>query len=154
MLSDSTSAARRFEESINSCGGLCYKLWVLLIARQPLPNLPCPPTARGPNLLHSNPRGDWVTVTAMPHRAPMLIGVVCLFSCAALGDDDPRVALPIRSRTPVTRPDFRMESDLVLIPVSVTDSRNHVVTGLSREAFRVFDDRAEQTVIQFAREEA
>jgi len=43
------------------------------------------------------------------------------------------------------RADFRVDSDLVLIPVSVTDSRNHAITGLRRDAFRVFDDKAEQT---------
>jgi len=84
----------------------------------------------------------------------MLIGAVCLFACAALAGDDPQVSIPVRSRTPATRPDFRLESDLVLIPVSVTDSRNHAVTGLGREAFRVFEDKKEQTVVQFVREDA
>jgi len=42
----------------------------------------------------------------------------------------------------------------VLIPVNVTDSRNHPVTGLGREAFRIFEDKTEQTVVQFAREDA
>jgi len=60
----------------------------------------------------------------------------------------------VRSRTSARSADFRTESDLVLIPVSVTDSRNHAVTGLGREAFRVFEDKTEQTVVQFAREDA
>ena len=90
----------------------------------------------------------------MPHRAPMLIGAICLFACAAMRADDPRVPILRRSHTPAAQADFRIESDLVLIPVSVTDARNHAVTGLGREAFRVFDDRAEQTVVQFAREDA
>lgn len=42
----------------------------------------------------------------------------------------------------------------MLIPVSVTDSRNHAVTGLDRQAFRVFEDTTEQTVVQFVREDA
>ena len=49
--------------------------------------------------------------------------------------------------------DFRTDSDLVLVPVSVTDSMNHAITGLDRRAFRVFDDKTEQTLIQFARED-
>lgn len=83
----------------------------------------------------------------------MLIGAACLLAYAASGDDDPRVSIPVRSRAPLAKPDFRMESDLVLIPVSVTDARNHAVTGLGRQAFRVFEDKTEQTVVQFARED-
>ena len=93
-------------------------------------------------------------MAVMPHRAPTLFGALCLFACGALGADDPRVSIPIRSRTPAVRPDFRTESDLVLIPVSVTDARNHAVAGLEREAFRLFEDQREQTVVQFAREDA
>jgi VWFA-related protein len=66
----------------------------------------------------------------------MLIGAACLFACAATGAD------------------FRVDSNLVLIPVSVTDARNHAITGLAPGAFRVFDDKTEQTVVQFAREDA
>jgi Ca-activated chloride channel homolog len=61
---------------------------------------------------------------------------VCVFACAAPGAD------------------FRVDSDLVLIPVSVTDSRSHAITGLGREAFHIFDDKTEQTVVHFAREDA
>jgi len=89
----------------------------------------------------------------MPRLAPMLIGAVCLIASAAFGDD-PQVSIPTRSRTPVRRADFRLESDLVLVPVSVTDSRNHAITDLGRDAFRVFEDKTEQTVVQFVREDA
>ena len=41
---------------------------------------------------------------------------------------------------------IRGDSNLVLIPVSVTDTRNHPVTGLRCGHFRVFDGRTEQTV--------
>jgi Ca-activated chloride channel homolog len=92
-------------------------------------------------------------VTVIQRRAPMLMGAICLLGCALLADDPP-VSIPIRGHAPVTRPDFRMDSDLVLIPVNVTDARNHAVTGLSREAFRVFEDQTEQTVVQFAKEDA
>lgn len=72
----------------------------------------------------------------MPHRAPMMIGAVCFFACAAAGAH------------------FRVDSNLVLIPVSVTDARNHAITGLESGAFRVFDDKTEQKVVHFAREDA
>ncbi len=50
--------------------------------------------------------------------------------------------------------DFRVDSNLVLIPVSVTDSANHAITGLEPRVFRIFDDKVEQTLVQFAREDA
>jgi VWFA-related protein len=50
--------------------------------------------------------------------------------------------------------DFRVDSKLVLIPVSVTDPNNHAVTGLPREAFHVFEGKVEQTLVQFSAEDA
>ncbi len=93
-------------------------------------------------------------MTVIPRRAPLLIGAVCLLACAAFGVQDQEVAISIRSRPPARRVDFRSESDLVLIPVSVTDARNHAVTGLDRNSFRVFEDKAEQNIVQFVREDA
>lgn len=87
-------------------------------------------------------------------RVPNFIGAVCLLAFAAFAGDDPQVSLPVRSRAPVIRADFRLESDLVLIPVNVTDSRNHAVTGLPREVFRIFEDNTEQTVLHFTNEDA
>src|SRR6476659_1843551 len=45
---------------------------------------------------------------------------------------------------------IRVDTNLVLIPVSVNDPLNRPVTGLEKENFRVFDDRVEQTITQFA----
>jgi VWFA-related protein len=45
---------------------------------------------------------------------------------------------------------LRVDSSLVLVPVSVSDPTNRPVTGLEREHFKVFDDRVEQTVTHFA----
>lgn len=86
-------------------------------------------------------------------RAAMWIAAIALSAGLIHAGDDPQVALSVRGRTPSLRPDFRLDSDLVLIPVSVTDAKNHPVTGLNREAFRVFEDRAEQTVVHFVRED-
>ena len=49
--------------------------------------------------------------------------------------------------------DIRVDSNLVLIPVSVTDPKNHPVTSLRREDFRVFEGKAEQTLTHFASED-
>jgi Ca-activated chloride channel homolog len=45
---------------------------------------------------------------------------------------------------------LRLDSSLVLVPVSVCDPHFHPVTGLEKDHFKVFDDRVEQTVTHFA----
>ena len=47
-------------------------------------------------------------------------------------------------------PSIRVDTSLVLIPVSVNDPLNRPVTGLEKENFRLFDDRVEQAISQFA----
>src|SRR4051812_10562536 len=64
-------------------------------------------------------------------------------------------AQTVRKRPPPpkeeqSRADIRVDTNLVLIPVSVNDQLNRPVTGLEKEHFRVFDDRVEQTITQFA----
>jgi VWFA-related protein len=49
--------------------------------------------------------------------------------------------------------DLRVDSRLVLVPVSVTDARNHPITGLPKDAFRLFDGKTEQSVLHFASED-
>jgi Ca-activated chloride channel homolog len=49
---------------------------------------------------------------------------------------------------------IRVDSTLVLIPVTVTDPLNRFVTGLDRENFKVFEDKKEQTISQFSSEDA
>ena len=54
---------------------------------------------------------------------------------------------------PATRPNLRTDSNLVLVPVTVVDRRNHPVTGLETENFRVFDDGVERRITVFAMED-
>jgi Ca-activated chloride channel family protein len=49
---------------------------------------------------------------------------------------------------------LRIDTNLVLIPVSVTDPLNRFVTGLEREHFKIFEDKVEQSIAQFASEDA
>ena len=44
--------------------------------------------------------------------------------------------------------------NLVLVPVTVTDAMNRLVTGLERENFQVYDNNAGQTIKSFATEDA
>lgn len=50
-------------------------------------------------------------------------------------------------------PHLRVNSDLVLIPVLVTDTDNHLITGLEKEHFKLFDNKIEQVITHFARED-
>jgi Ca-activated chloride channel homolog len=49
---------------------------------------------------------------------------------------------------------IRVDTNLVLIPVTVTDPMNRFVTGLERENFKVFEDKVEQHVASFSSEDA
>jgi len=50
--------------------------------------------------------------------------------------------------------DIRVETTLVLIPVTVTDPTNRYVLGLDKQNFRVFEDDSEQKIKQFSGEDA
>lgn len=84
----------------------------------------------------------------------MSVGVVCLLAFAtAHAADEPRVAISVRAPHPGPSADFRAGANLVLVPVTVTDSANRAITGLTRDAFRIFDGKTPQTLLQFARED-
>jgi len=73
--------------------------------------------------------------------------------------DDSKVEITPRAKKgeapqDTRRGNIRVESTLVLIPVTVTDPLNRFVTGLERENFRLFEDKSEQKVTHFASEDA
>ena len=75
-----------------------------------------------------------------------------LLPAAFLGQvkTEPRPKLgapPAKSRPSAS---LRIDTNLVLVPVSVCDPQNHPVTGLEKEHFRVLDDRVEQTITHFS----
>jgi len=51
---------------------------------------------------------------------------------------------------PTVRPNLRADSNLVLVPITVVDARNHPVTGLEPQNFRVFDDGVPRNITAFA----
>ena len=55
--------------------------------------------------------------------------------------------------SPEPQASFRAESNLVVIPVSVTDSMNRFVLGLRKEDFKLFDNGVEQPVAHFSGED-
>lgn len=66
---------------------------------------------------------------------------------------EPR-AKPAPSGEQRPRASIRVDSTLVLIPVTVTDPLNRFVTGLDKEHFQVFEDKEEQQLLQFSSEDA
>jgi VWFA-related protein len=56
----------------------------------------------------------------------------------------------------VGRPEatIRVNSDLVLIPVMVTDRNDQAIRGLEREHFRLWENKVEQSITHFACEDA
>jgi Ca-activated chloride channel homolog len=49
---------------------------------------------------------------------------------------------------------IRLNTDLVLVPVTVTDPMNRLVTGLERNDFEVYDDNSEQKITSFSCDDA
>ncbi|MBZ2183724.1 MAG: VWA domain-containing protein [Bryobacter sp.] len=104
--------------------------------------------------------------------ASALIFAVLASSSAAADNDKqkkpeappppPRVNIERREGRPLKPEDaelsrganLRIDTNLVLIPVSVTDPLNRFVTGLEREHFKIFEDKVEQSIAQFASEDA
>jgi hypothetical protein len=52
-----------------------------------------------------------------------------------------------------TAPQFKAETNLVLVPVVVRDAKGEVVSNLTKEDFRLFDNGKEQAIASFAVEE-
>jgi Ca-activated chloride channel family protein len=81
---------------------------------------------------------------------------------AAVPTPEPRVNIEPRVRPskepedPATKREtsIRVETQLVLINVTVTDPMNRFVTGLEKEHFKLFEEKAEQTITQFSSEDA
>ena len=85
--------------------------------------------------------------------APWLIGNAALLSAAA---EDARVSIEPRAHKQAAErlqqhdADFRANGNLVLVPVLVTDSQDRLVTGLDKRHFKIYEDKVEQTITQFA----
>ncbi len=83
-------------------------------------------------------------------RAAILASLAPLGLAQVAIDPRKKPAPPKEQQAPAT---LRVEANLVLIPVSVNDELNRPITGLEKDNFRLFDDRAEQTISHFAMED-
>ena len=75
----------------------------------------------------------------MLYRSAFLLALIPLFAA--------------RAQTP-PRDVIRVDSTLVLVPVTVTDARHRYVLGLDQKNFHVLEDGVEQKIKQFAGEDA
>jgi Ca-activated chloride channel homolog len=87
----------------------------------------------------------------------MVLGIGSIAFAQQVGDS----SVPIIPRTKTApkvdvlpRADIRIDSNMVLIPVTVTDPMNRFVTGLEKENFKVFEDKKEQSISAFSSEDA
>jgi len=61
---------------------------------------------------------------------------------------------PVTKTEVLPKANIRVDSNLVLIPVTVTDPFNRFVTGLDKENFKIIEDHKEQAISQFSSEDA
>lgn len=101
-------------------------------------------------------------------RCRAWLGVLLLCACAASAQENPlgqvSTPQPVAPRKPeapgsVTAPDsnamrLRVEANLVLVPMTVTDPMNRLVTGLEAPNFQVFDNNVGQVIKSFSMEDA
>lgn len=66
----------------------------------------------------------------------------------------PRTPTATATAAGAPRSNIRVDTNLVLVPVTVCDPNNRPVTGLEKEHFRVFDDKIEQEVTHFSMDDA
>lgn len=84
------------------------------------------------------------------HRFPLSLCLACSSAFGQLPETPVEIASLPKTAYP---PSIRVDSDLVLIPVTVLDQDDHSFTGLRKEHFRVFDNKTEQVITQFAIED-
>ena len=84
-------------------------------------------------------------------RFTACLGLLTLFSVHGQVSIEPRAQPAAKDPSP---PTLRVDTTLVLVPVTVTDDLSRPVTGLEKANFRVLDDKIPQTITQFAMEDA
>jgi Ca-activated chloride channel homolog len=95
------------------------------------------------------------------HRMLFVMGaLMASFALWGAGDPaDPQVSIETRPKREsksevLPKSNIRVESTLVLIPVTVTDPLNRFVTGLDKENFKLYEEKKEQEISQFSSEDA
>jgi Ca-activated chloride channel homolog len=98
--------------------------------------------------------------TYIRYSSIALLPAACLFfqsqGQTPANVQDPQVNLQARpqSGSADRLASIRINSDLVLIPVLVTDHQDRPITGLQKDHFKLFDDKVEQVISNFTSEDA
>ena len=76
------------------------------------------------------------------------VSTSCVFVTALRSADNPKVSIDARAKrtTPEAkgpRADIRVDTNVVRIPVTVTDPINRFVTGLEKENFKIFEGKVQ-----------
>jgi VWFA-related protein len=97
-------------------------------------------------------------------RHPLFLFITGLLTVAATGADktfsQPRVNIEPRPKpagentAPAPKANIRVDTTMVLIPVTVTTPLGQFVTGMERENFRIYEEKVEQNIAHFASEDA
>ncbi len=81
-----------------------------------------------------------------------------LLAVVMFGEDPaeitPRARPAAEAAVSAPRANIRIDTNVVLIPVTVTDPLNRFVTGLEQDSFKVFEDKLEQKIVSFGSEDA
>jgi Ca-activated chloride channel homolog len=95
----------------------------------------------------------------LPSYSKLFVRGVILLAAAIGGLAQPSVDVvrrpqPVPKAEVLPKSDIRVDANLVLIPVTVTDPFNRFVTGLEKENFKILEDHQEQIISQFSNEDA
>jgi Ca-activated chloride channel homolog len=91
--------------------------------------------------------------------AGLLLGTLAAYG--QTGASDPNIVPRMKSKAPEAAEtatdrgaNIRVDTNLVLIPVSVTDPLGKFVTGLDKENFKLYEDKTEQEIQTFSSDDA
>jgi Ca-activated chloride channel homolog len=81
----------------------------------------------------------------------VLLAVACV--CAQIVPElSPNARPPAAVASPQSH--IRVDTNVVLVPVTVTDSLNHFVEGLRQEVFEIYEDKVKQKIVSFGSDDA
>jgi len=66
----------------------------------------------------------------------------------------PRTKTTDEPATPAPKANIRVDTNVVLVPVTVTDPLNRFVTDLDEDVFEVYEDKIKQKIVSFGSEDA
>src|SRR5262249_4725613 len=81
----------------------------------------------------------------------ILLGILLLLDPAVCDEPQPYGSASGEAERSATT--ILVHSDLVLIPVTVTDGKGRIVTGLEKEHFTLYEDKVAQVISQFDTED-